>query len=127
MAERVRVSELADAVMEGLNEDANLAADEMKTAVKDAGNAVKKQISQTAPKDTGAYRKSWAVKTTKESANEMTVAVHSRNGYQIAHLLEFGHAKRGGGRVSGQPHIAPAEAMGAEKLEADVRKALEKG
>ena len=49
----------------------------------------------------------------------------SRNHYQLAHLLEFGHAKRGGGRVAAQPHIAQAEKHGSERLEEKLRKALE--
>ena len=124
--DKVSVSGLADAVMEGLLEYAELATEDMKAAVKKAGQTVKKEIQGGAPVKTGAYKKSWAVKTTRETSNFMEVTVHSRNRYQLAHLLEFGHAKRGGGRVAGRAHIAPAEQMGAEKLERDVIHALEK-
>ena len=55
------------------------------------------------------YAKSWTVKKTKETSNSLEVTVHSKNRYQLAHLLEHGHAKRGGGRVSARPHIAKAE------------------
>ena len=73
---------------------------------------------------TGKYKKSWTVKTTKETSNAMEVVVHSRNRYQLAHLLEFGHAKRGGGRTRAFPHIAPAEAKAAEMLEKEIEEAL---
>lgn len=124
MAQIVSADQLADAIMEGLNEYAELAAEEVKTAVRKAGKTVKDQISQTAPVRTGAYAKSWAVKKTGESAESLQVTVHSRNRYQIAHLLEHGHAKRGGGRVSAIPHIAPAEQAGEEQLLTDIEKAL---
>ena len=124
MAQRVSVDHLRDAIMEGLEEYADLAADEVKKAVRKTGRAVRDQISQTAPVRTGAYAKSWAVKKTGESAESLQVTVHSRNRYQIAHLLEHGHAKRGGGRVSAIPHIAPAEQAGEEQLLTDIKKAL---
>lgn len=122
---KVSVSELADAVMEGLVEYAELATEDMKAAVKKAGQTVRKEIQAGAPVKTGAYRKSWAVKTTRETSSFMEVTVHSRNRYQLAHLLEFGHAKRGGGRVPGRPHIAPAEEKGIRQLEEEIKKALE--
>ena len=124
MSDRVRIDQLAAAVMEGLTEYADLAADELKKAVKKAGNSVKKDIQEGAPKDTGAYAKSWSVKNVKETSNSIELVVHSRNRYQISHLLEFGHAKRGGGRVPGKAHIAPAEKRAERTLEQEIEKAL---
>lgn len=124
MSDRVRIDQLAAAVMEGLTEYADLAADELKKAVKKAGNSVKKDIQAGAPKDTGAYAKSWCVKNVKETSNSIELVVHSRNRYQLSHLLEFGHAKRGGGRVPGRTHIAPAEERAERALEQEIEKAL---
>ena len=122
--DRVKIDQMAHVIMEGLQEYADLATDDLKAAVKKAGNEAKKDIQANAPVKTGKYKKSWAVKTTKETSNAMEVVVHSRNRYQLAHLLEFGHAKRGGGRTKAIPHIAPAEARAAELLEKEVERAL---
>ena len=124
MAQKVSVDQLADAIMEGLEDYGDLAADEVKKAVRKAGKTVKDQISQNAPEKTGAYSKSWAVKKTGETSQSLQVTVHSRNRYQLAHLLEHGHAKRGGGRVRAIPHIAPAEAAGEEQLVSEIGRAL---
>lgn len=122
--DRVRIDQMAHVIMEGLQEYADLATDDLKKAVKKAGDEAKKDIQNNAPVKTGAYKKSWTVKTTKETSNAMEVVVHSRNRYQLAHLLEFGHAKRGGGRTRAFPHIAPAEQKAAELLEREVEAAL---
>ena len=42
-------------------------------------------------------------------------------------ILEFGHAKRGGGRVPGKSHIAPAEQAGIDQLENDIERSLRHG
>ena len=47
MSNRIRIDQLAATVMEGLAEYADLAADELKKAVKKAGNSVKKDYSGT--------------------------------------------------------------------------------
>ncbi len=125
MAGRIRIDQLASEVMAGLTEYADLATEDMKKAVKKAGATVRKEIQANAPKDTGDYAKSWSVKNVRETANAVEVVVHSRNRYQLAHLLEFGHAKRGGGRVPGKAHIAPAEEKGIRELEREIQRALE--
>ena len=124
MGSRVSIDGLADAIMAGLQEYADMATDEMKAAVKKAAKTVKKDIQAGAPVKSGAYSKSWATKTMKDSSVALEVVVHSKNRYQLAHLLEKGHAKRGGGRVGGRAHIAPAEQHGMEQLEQDIERAL---
>lgn len=127
MSRRISIEALADTVMEYLNDYADVSAEGMKKAVRKAGNTVKKEIGANAPKDTGAYAKSWAVKNTKETSNALEVTVYSRNKYQLAHLLEHGHAKRNGGRVAGKSHIAPAEETGIRQLEAEIERSLRNG
>ena len=124
MARKVKINGLADAIKDSLKEYADMSSEKVKTAVKEAGKTVKKEIEMSAPKDTGDYSKSWAVKNVRETSSSLEVAVHSKSRYQLAHLLEFGHAKRGGGRVSGKVHIASAEEKGIKQFEEDLKKTL---
>lgn len=110
------IDDMAAEIMRGLTEYADLADTEMKKAVRKTATEVRKEISDHAPKRTGKYARSWATKKTKENSHTLEMTVHSKDRYQLAHLLEKGHAKRGGGRVPGKPHIAPAEAHGEEML-----------
>ncbi len=124
-SQRVSVDELAEAINEGLQEYADLATEGVKTSVEKSARTVKEGISSGAPKKTGRYAKSWKTKKTEESSTSLIMTVYSPSRYMLAHLLEKGHAKRGGGRVAAIPHIAPSEAMGVEQLQALIRKALE--
>ncbi|WP_294143874.1 HK97 gp10 family phage protein [uncultured Clostridium sp.] len=127
MSSKISVDALADTVMKYMDDYAKVSAEDMKKAVKNAGDTIKKDISATAPKDTGAYAKSWAVKKTKETSHALEITVHSKNRYQIAHLLEHGHAKRGGGRVAAKPHIAAAEERGITQLQNEIERSLKDG
>ena len=118
------INSLADDIMAGLQEYAELADDAMKTAVKKTATTVKKEISANAPMDTGAYGKSWKATKVAENSHTLKMTVHSKDHYRLTHLLEKGHAKRGGGRVAGKPHIAPAEENGAEMLTNLITEAL---
>ena len=124
-SDRCTIDQMANVIMEGLQEYADLATEDLKAAVKKAGKEAKDQVQAGAPVRTGKYKKSWATKNTKETSNSLEVTVYSKDRYQIAHLLEFGHAKRGGGRVKAIPHIASAESKAAEMLEREVERALQ--
>ena len=127
MAVKIKPDQLAAVVMKELDEYADTTTDGVKSAVRKAANTVKKETQAGAPVRSGKYAKSWATKTTKESSTALEITVHSRNRYQLAHLLEHGHAKRGGGRVAARPHIAAAEAAGIEELEAEIKRSVQNG
>ena len=127
MSRTVLIDEMDNAIMEELEKYADLAADELKAAVKETAASVRKDIQAGAPVDTGKYKKSWSVKNVREDSESIELVVHSRNRYQIAHLLEHGHAKRGGGRVAAKPHIASAEQRGNEKLVQTIEQKLKGG
>ena len=127
MGTRTSVGNLAAEVMKQLNDYAELTTEGMKKAVNDAGKTVRKEIQAGAPVKSGKYKKSWTVKKTDESSTKLEVTVHSRDRYQLAHLLEHGHAKRNGGRTKAIPHIAPAEELGVEQLERDIERCIKDG
>lgn len=118
---------LALEIVDGLKEFSEEVAHDVKAATQDAAEVVQSEIRTNAPKDTGAYARSWTITKVAERPHSVTFAIHSKNRYQLAHLLERGHAKRNGGRVPAQPHIANAEDKGIEFLEREIRRRIESG
>ena len=127
MASKVSVGNLVSEVMKQLNEYSSVAAEGMKKAVNAAGKTVRQEIKAAAPERTGDYVKSWSVKKVRETSSTLELAVHSRNRYQLAHLLEYGHGLHQGGRARAFPHIGDAEQKGVEQLENDIERMLRNG
>ena len=72
----------------------------------------KKSISSKKSSDRlGAYSKVWYVK-----------APH----YRLAHLLNNGHAKRGGGRINGDDHITKNEKAAVSEFQRAVKEVIRK-
>lgn len=69
---------------------------------------------------TGRYSRGWTAQV-EDGRLSAQGAVYNRDVPGLPHLLEHGHAKRGGGRTSGKEHIAPVEQEMIEAFE----KALE--
>lgn len=117
----VKVDDLANAVVKALADYSQDVTDELKKEVKDAAKLCKNEIKKNAPKDTGKYAKSWKAQKVFEDVDEIRMVIHSPKEYRLAHLLEYGHAKVGGGRVEGHAHIRPAEEEAEKMLDKRVK------
>lgn len=126
MSRKVSIDEMDKAIEKELTDYKDLATDDLKKAVKSAAKTVKQDIQEKAPVLTGRYRDSWKITKTEETTDKLVLTVHAGR-YQLTHLLEHGHAKRGGGRVAAIPHIAPAEEEGEKQLEEDIERGLGHG
>ena len=80
---KVSIGSLSKEVIRELKTYAKVTTGKVKEAVKTAGKTAKEEINMTAPKRTGAYAKSWAVKTLNETGSRLVLVVHSRNKYQL--------------------------------------------
>ena len=123
----VTADKLSEAIVESLEEYAGQVDDMVKQAVNQVTDECLEEIRQNSPKDTGDYQKGWRKKKTFENGSQLRNVVYNATDYQLTHLLEKGHAKVGGGRVAGIPHIAPAEEHAAKSLEEKIKRGVSGG
>ena len=83
------------------------------------------KLKQTSPKDTGKYAEGWTTGNYTWTALGAEITVYNAKKPGLAHLLENGHAKRNGGRVTAKVHIKPVEEEVGRELEKNIRKAIE--
>ena len=124
MGSRISASDLARAVNEAMSEYRDLTEQALKSAVTEVAKETKDIAKENSPSLSGRYKKGWATKKTTDTSGQISVTVYNRARPGLTHLLEKGHAKRGGGRVSGVPHIAPAEEHAVSELETKIRREL---
>ena len=110
------LSEYTDEVRRGVKKD-----------VHDVAIECRDEIKKKSPVDTGKYRAGWATRTAFESLYDIRMEVYNRSKPELTHLLENGHAKVNGGRVSGRPHIRPADEHAEEELDRRVKATVKKG
>lgn len=118
---KVDVDGLADAIIQELLAYSEEVTEQLKEEVKTVAKECAKDIKNNAPEDTGDYKKGWKAKLAYENSNDIRMVVYNSKKPQIAHLLEYGHAKVGGGRVEGKAHIRPAEERAEKKLMGKVK------
>lgn len=110
MAKTCTIDNMDAAIMEILNDYEEFTVHTVREATqKIAQRSVKtlKSSSRGSFGGTGKYAKGWTM-TSEGGRYDTTVTIHN-NTPGLPHLLEHGHAKRGGGRTPGRVHIAPVE------------------
>ena len=90
------------------------------------GDEAVSKLKVSGPVDKGKYRKSWKNKVLR-GRGHISVTVYNAKYYRLTHLLEYGHAKRNGGRTKAFNHIEPVEKMVSEKFVESVEEIIRKG
>lgn len=115
----VKTDSLASAIAKELAEYSQDVTDSLKEEIKRVAKECRREIQEKSPVLTGSYRKGWRDKIEYENAEDIRIVVRNRTDYQLTHLLEYGHAGRGGmakGAAPPHPHIGPAEKNAEQKL-----------
>lgn len=128
---KVNVDKLSLSVLNELQAYKDVTVEIMEEAVKKTAKETAEEINKRAAEqfDGDGYSKSWSFKRdpTLKGKDRMSMVVFSKPPYyRLAHLLEKGHAKVNGGRVSGRPHISPAEEIARENLIKYIKEGIEK-
>ena len=101
--------------------------EEVQAKVNDAIQSVSKEavkkLRSDSPKEEGEYAKGWTSKIEK-SHGSVSATIYNKAKPGLAHLLENGHAKVGGGRVSPKTHIKPVEEWANNELIREIERAL---
>ena len=140
---KAKLDDLAIVVNQVLTDYADYMTEGMKVAITAIANNAKEEVKEASPvgksvrggvvtrgknkglerktRRPGKYRKGWYVQEEEERLAKSAI-IHNRTDYQLAHLLEKGHANRNGGRTRAIPHIAPAEQKAIKEIEKAVEK-----
>ena len=126
MAKKVTLENLGDVISDILDEYADDIAGEIPEITEKIGKAGVQAIrnsSRSSFKGTGKYAKGWNKKVEhKRLWSEVTIYNKSLPG--LPHLLEHGHATRGGGRTPGKVHISPVEEKLVQNYEKEIINAI---
>ncbi len=124
----INIDKLASEIAKELSTYSQEVVQKVNVSSERVGKTAVKQLKQTSPKRYGKYAKSWTMTTEKAIGQPDLRIIHAKAPhYRLTHLLEHGHAKKGGGRVEGKPHIRPAEEMVIREFMSEVEEAIKRG
>ena len=120
---KIKIDELDKAVREELDSYSREVGEAVDNAVLRVAKRCLASIKANSPNRSEAYRKGWTM--AKETMRSRLLAViYNRKRWLLIHLLENGHQKASGGRVSGTPHVGPAADQAERELVAEIIREL---
>lgn len=126
MAKGVKINQLAGKMVQMIKAYTEDVSAAIAKEVEATAKAVQADIKANSPERTGDYRKGW---THSKQVRKRSVVyrIYNKDKYRLAHLLEHGHVKRGGGRVPGKPHIRPAYDKHVPAMEKRIEQIVKNG
>ncbi len=115
MAQTIHTDELASAINEILQDYSQDVKEAVDASIEETAKDAQKELKTAGSfGGTGKFKKSWKVKIEKKRISTEATVHNAVPG--LTHLLEFGHAKRNGGRTKAFDFIAPVN----EKVQTEV-------
>lgn len=126
MATEWYLPQLTLAITQAVQEYTEAVTAAIEKEVEATSKQVLAEIKSSAPERTGKYRKAFARAKVSERGSVKYV-IYNRLKPHLTHLLEKGHAKRGGGRVAARPHLAPAYDKHVPAMEERIKEIIRNG
>jgi hypothetical protein len=128
MARNTSIANLAAEITNAVTEYTEAVSESIAKTVNDVAKECKAEIVANSPARSGEYAMGWRIKNEDIRGSGITKRIiYNKTNYQLVHLLEKGHAKRGGGRVAGKLHVEPAEQKAKDKLVTEIRTIIKRG
>ena len=108
-----------ESILEEYQDKINDGVQDAVEAATKAGAKAVKQEAQSMFNGTGKYARGWSSRIEKDRLGAHGV-IFNKSVPGLPHLLEHGHANRGGGRPPGRVHIKPVEDMITKEFEQKV-------
>lgn len=122
----ITIGQLANEMAKLIGEYTEGVAEGIGNEVLSTADKVLKDVKLLARKHTGEYAKTF-IKTDKSLPGNRRYVVWNKKHYRRVHLLEYGHAKVGGGRVPAYPHLRPAHDKYADEMVDNIKRIIENG
>lgn len=126
MSKSIRPADLGAAIARELELYSEEVVEKVNEAGREASKKLLKQTKANAPKASGDFSKSLAVKEEDAGHGMKKFTLHARAPkHRVFHLLVHGHAKQNGGRVPGDPFLKNAVDSVLPEYEKAVEEALQ--